>query len=609
MSSDKTKLKLAVGQASRAGIKAQNQDYCGALTPNGYSLFHKGAIVAVADGISSSQLSHIASQTSINTLLTDYYATPVSWGTESALKKVLQSLNSWLYAQTRRSEFRYELDKGYVCTLSGLVFKSNSAFLFHVGDSRVYRIHSGQMEQLTEDHRYGNAEQSHTLTRAMGMREQLDLQVAQLDINVADTFLLATDGVYEWLSKTEMSSILIEYQTDMQKAAEVLVETASANGSTDNLTAVAVSVEQLPVAILPEFQRQHLPLPLPAKLSVGQTIDSYQILKVLHQNHRSSVYLAYRADTDEKLILKMPATDFKEQAGALEHFLTEEWVACRVTHNALMTHYRNAVPKQHCYLALEYFEGQSLVQWQTDQSQTSLTTIRDIVRQIAAGLQAMHRMQMYHLDIRPQNILINTQGQIKIIDYGSTRIEGLQETWQHRSDETPGELQYTAPECLLGWPGTEQADLYSLACVTYYLLSGTLPYGASLIRQTSRSGQRKQTYQPLTERGIDVPVWLDYCLRKALHIDPNYRYTALSEFVYDLSHPNPKLMNGVRPPLLEKHPVAFWQAVSAILALIVLLLAATHPLIIDTKTTGPLTTTSVQSLTQEGTHHDSYRND
>jgi hypothetical protein len=80
-----------------------------------------------------------------------------------------------------------------------------------------------------------------------------------------------------------------------------------------------------------------------------------------------------------------------------------------------------------------------------------------------------------------------------------------------------------------------------------------------------------------------VPVWVDKTLQKSVHVDPNYRYNTLSEFVYDLSHPNPKFIKSGPPPLIEKHPIAFWQSVSAVLLILVIWLVATHPTLFDTK--------------------------
>lgn len=110
-------------------------------------------MVALADGISSSALSQQASQSAVRASLADDYCTSDAWGVKRSAQRVLNATNSWLHAQTQRSPYRFDKDRGYVCTLSLLVIKTSTAHLFHVGDTRIYRLQGQALEQLTEDHR------------------------------------------------------------------------------------------------------------------------------------------------------------------------------------------------------------------------------------------------------------------------------------------------------------------------------------------------------------------------------------------------------------------------------------------------------------------------
>src|SRR4051794_40726891 len=139
-------LQISVGQHSDKGRKEINQDFHGVLIPNEPMLSMKGIAIALADGISSSNVSQIASESAVKSFLTDYYCTSESWSVKTSAQRVLAATNSWLHAQTRRSQFLYEKDKGYVCTFSAMVIKSTTAHLFHVGDSRIYRIVGNALE-------------------------------------------------------------------------------------------------------------------------------------------------------------------------------------------------------------------------------------------------------------------------------------------------------------------------------------------------------------------------------------------------------------------------------------------------------------------------------
>src|SRR5882724_2399724 len=133
-------LQISIGQHSEQGRKETNQDFHGAYVPNEPQLSAKGIVVALADGISSSRVSRIASETAVKSLVEDYFCTSEAWSVKKSAQRVLMAANSWLHAQTQQSQYRYDKELGYVCTLSALVIKSTTVHVLHVGDSRIYRL-------------------------------------------------------------------------------------------------------------------------------------------------------------------------------------------------------------------------------------------------------------------------------------------------------------------------------------------------------------------------------------------------------------------------------------------------------------------------------------
>jgi serine/threonine protein kinase len=206
-----------------------------------------------------------------------------------------------------------------------------------------------------------------------------------------------------------------------------------------------------------------------------------------------------------------------------------------------------------------------------DNPRPDLATVRGLVGQIARGLLAFHRLEMLHQDLRPENIMIDASGTVKIIDFGSTRVAGLTETAMRlERAEMPGTAQYAAPEYFLGERGTPRSDLYSLGVIAYQLLTGRLPYGAQVAKSTTRAAQRKLQYRSVLDDQREIPAWLDETLRRAVHPDPQKRYQELSEFLYDLHHPNKAYLHRGRTPLVERNPVLFWKGVSLVLGLALL---------------------------------------
>src|SRR2546423_4301382 len=189
-------LKLSVGQHSDKGRKAANQDFHGVLIPDEPLLGLKGIAIVLADGISSSQVSRIAAESAVKGFLTDYYCTSESWSVRNSAQRVLEATNSWLHSQTR-SQYAYDKDRGYVCTLSAMVIKSTTAHLFHIGDSRIYRLSGNTLEQLTNDHRIVISSQQSYLGRALGVNPQIEIDYQMVRLEPGAVFVLGTDGIYE----------------------------------------------------------------------------------------------------------------------------------------------------------------------------------------------------------------------------------------------------------------------------------------------------------------------------------------------------------------------------------------------------------------------------
>src|SRR4051812_4560474 len=224
-------LKISVGQHSDKGRKEANKDFHGVRIPDEPLLSLKGIAVVLADGISSSNVSRIAAESAVKGFLTDYYCTSESWSVRTSAQRVLEATNSWLHSQTRRSQYSYDRDRGYVCTLSALVIKSTTAHLFHIGDSRIYRVSGNTLEQLTEDHRVVISSEQSYLGRALGVNSQIEIDYLMFGVEKGDTFVLVTDGIYEHAGDRQIARVINESEDDLNKAARAIVELAYELGS------------------------------------------------------------------------------------------------------------------------------------------------------------------------------------------------------------------------------------------------------------------------------------------------------------------------------------------------------------------------------------------
>ena len=205
-----------------------------------------------------------------------------------------------------------------------------------------------------------------------------------------------------------------------------------------------------------------------------------------------------------------------------------------------------------------------------DNPNPKIEIVRDIAQQIAKGLNAFHKLEMIHQDLRPHNIMIDSNNCIKIIDFGATRVEGLIESNVNLEQENlQGTALYSAPEYFLQEIGTSKSDLFSLGVIIYQMLSNELPYGVQVARCENKTAQNRLVYKSLYPK---FPIWIDETLKKALSVNPDNRYNEISEFIYDLYHPNKKYLNKKKPAIIERNPVIFWQGISFILSMIILVL-------------------------------------
>ena len=571
-------LKVAVGQYSDKGRKELNQDFHGVAMPREPQLSAKGIAIALADGISSSAVSQEAAQSAVTGFLEDYYCTSDAWSVRKSGEHVLTATNSWLHSQTQHSQHRYDRERGYVCTFSAVVIKSTTAHLFHVGDARIYRLRGSELTQLTEDHRVRVSSAQSYLARALGMDRNLDIDYQALQLAVGDLLLLATDGVYEYIDAACIRST-VDGSADLDAAARTIAEIALQCGSVDNLTIQLVRVDVLPDPGANEIYRQLSDLPCPPLLEARSEFEGYQIVRVIKRSARSHIYLASDRESGERVVLKTPSTDMQANPAALERFLLEEWIARRINNAHVLRPCAHTRQRQSIYVVTEYIEGQTLAQWMIDNPKPELAVVRGLLEQIAKGLQAFHRLEMVHQDLKPDNILIDTTGTAKIIDFGATRVAGLEEAdTAIEQINLLGAALYAAPEYFLGEQGSVRSDLYSLGVIAYQMLSGSFPYGTQVPKTRTKAAQKKLVYKSVLSEEREIPAWIDDAIRKTVEPDPFLRYEELSEFIYDLHHPNKIFLNKTRPPLVERNPVIFWKAASFVLmlALIVISVVRLH---------------------------------
>ncbi|MCL1035959.1 bifunctional protein-serine/threonine kinase/phosphatase [Shewanella submarina] len=590
-------LKVRAGGCSRAGENGPNQDAFAVSLPRRQQvLLHKGVVAAIADGVSVSGVSDRAAELAVNEFIGQYLETPPTWSVNHAAEKVLRSLNQWLYQHALQYSSRQgqltQADSAMACAFAGVVIKSNTAYIFSVGDCRVWLYRQGQLQQLTRDHRCFAGDR-YQLTRALGIDSHLQLDCQAVPLQHGDRLLLSSDGIHDSLSQTQLQHLMdgpsnTEGQNNtgssapsrdpLELIADAMVAQASAQtqqekkAKQDDMSGVILAIDSLPTPNLNEFTQFMGKRLIPKPMKPGQQLDHYDIVQTLYDGSRSHLYLVHSQLDGKSYVLKAPSLNFADDPTYISAFLKEGWLGVQLNSPYIINLHPPSQHSGYLYHISDRVGGCSARQWLLDNPKASLSNIRIVARGAIRALRALQRMSVLHRDIKPDNFMVDSNLSVTLIDLGSATAPGLEELNVNKEDYPLGDLNYLAPECLQGQTASLQSEIYALAVTLYELLTGHLPYKPVNPSRPTPPGRHE--YIPASHWRSDVPDWMDAALRKACHPTPNQRYSALSEFDQDLNAPNPQLIKQQkRLPLLEQNPLRFWKAVSAILLLTSLTLA------------------------------------
>jgi len=557
---------ISAGHATLAGVRARNEDFVGMVTPGEPELSTKGLIAAIADGVSGNEGGREASEYAVRGLLADYYATPDTWPVTQALDRVIKATNGWVQQQGR---VRAEL-AGMATTLTAVVLRGTFYYFAHVGDSRLYLLRNGTLTRLTSDHVWDRPEMQHVLTRAIGLDSQLAIDHGMGETRAGDVFLLATDGVWAAMSEYDLSHHLNQLalgHSDADATADALVHAALGAGSADNVSALALKIDTLPEENLRDALSGSQRLPVPPKLKVGQSIDGYTVEELMHSSHVTLLYRVIDPKSKRRLVLKTLHPDRAGDAQELSAFAHEEWLAKRVVAR-FFPQVITPEQKNYLYYLSTWHEGNTL---QQRMAAGEHFTVPDVIAQgtrLVRAIGALHRRSIIHRDIKPDNVHLGDDGELRILDLGVAQ-SGIEAEENGNQAPQAGTPSFLAPEQFDNAPPSRQTDVYAAGVTLYLMLTRHYPYGEIEPFQRPRFG----TPVPPTRYRPDVPLWLENVLLKSVARDPMERFETAEEFLLALERgvTRPLAAPAVKP-LLQRDPLLLWRAVAIVSVVVNLLL-------------------------------------
>jgi serine/threonine protein phosphatase PrpC len=555
-------VKVTVGFVSETGPRRRNEDFAGAVFGPELPKPRRDVVAAIADGIGSTKGGREAAEIAVRGFLDGFCDLPETMEVRRAAAIVLDAINGWIHSQGQRDSMLM----GMGCTFTALVLRGRIAHVLHVGDTRAYRFSRDRLTCLTTDHvRQGAAGRSSILTRALGVETEVRLDYTSQPVAQHDRFLLCSDGVHGYLAPETIADIMRE-RVSSEDTARALVAGALDAGSSDNCTALVLDVVGLETAPTAEIGAGIAQLPLiPVPLG-GETIDGFVLKVLLSEGRYTRLFGAEDEVEGGEVALKFPKPLVASTDTYRAAFVREAWVGARVT-SPWLGHVIELPPgRQTClYTVMPLYQGELLESRHARRPGLGLEEGRNISIKLARAAAALHRAGIIHRDIKPDNVILEAEGSLKLIDFGVVRIPGLEDA---PPDDIPGTPAYMAPEMFDGEPGNEATDLYALGVTMFRAFAGEFPYGNA----DATSPPRRERPTPLSALRPDLPAWLQATLARAIARDPAERFRDMIEFAVEMEAGPARAPLAVQRPrtLYERHPVRFWQGVAALLALALL---------------------------------------
>ena len=256
----------------------------------------------------------------------------------------------------------------------------------------------------------------------------------------------------------------------------------------------------------------------------------YLIVRKLGTGGMANVYLAEDKELGRQVAIKILDDRHAQDSQFVERFRREATNAAGLSHPNIVSIYDRGEAEGTYYIAMEYLDGRTLKELILRRGPAPVTTAIDYTRQILAALRFAHKNGIVHRDIKPHNVLVDSEGRLKVTDFGIARAGASQMT---EAGSIIGTAQYLSPEQAKGAPVDQTSDIYSVGIVLYELLTGAVPYSGDTPVEIAMK-HLSQVPEPPSTLEPEVPHEVDAIVLRSLAKDPADRYQSAEEMDADL---------------------------------------------------------------------------
>ena len=267
-------------------------------------------------------------------------------------------------------------------------------------------------------------------------------------------------------------------------------------------------------------------------LSKGQKInDRYEIIKTIGEGGMANVYLANDTILDRKVAIKVLRGDLSNDEKFIRRFKREALSVSNLSHPNIVEVYDVGEEDGNYYIVMEYIEGKTLKQLLQKRGALTLNEVIDIMTQLTDGLAHAHEAYIIHRDIKPQNIMIEDNGLVKITDFGIAM--ALNSTQLTQTNSVMGSVHYLPPEQANGKGSTVKSDIYSLGILMYELLTGSVPFKGDTAVEIALK-HMKEKIPSVRKQNPTIPQSVENIVLKATAKNPKNRYDNVRDMYKDL---------------------------------------------------------------------------